>query len=100
MFAEELLLTMIHNTTNNPLPLPKSCQKIKQRMSTSPAGVYLIATSGNNTQYCMVYTQAVNREAIFILEMIIIVNQAIQQYHHIPIPKYIRLIRYGNSVMD
>ncbi len=47
----EELVTM-HNVSTTALsPLPKSCQEIKQRMSTSPSGVYLIATVTNQTDY-------------------------------------------------
>ncbi len=47
----EELITM-HNVSTTALsPLPKSCQEIKQRMSTSPSGLYLIATVTNQTQY-------------------------------------------------
>ena len=55
LFVEELI--SMHNITSAS-PLPKSCQEIKQRMSTSPSGVYLIAISEKETQnvYCNMET--------------------------------------------
>ncbi len=50
LLVEELV--ELHNvSTTASSPLPKSCQEIKQRMSTSPSGVYLIANSEKKTDY-------------------------------------------------
>ena len=50
LFVEELVA--MHNvSTTASSPLPKSCQEIKQRMCTSPSGVYLINTSEKKTEY-------------------------------------------------
>ncbi len=50
LLTEELIA--IHNvTTTASSPLPKSCLEIKERVSTSPSGVYLIVTPTNTTQY-------------------------------------------------
>ena len=54
LFVEELV-TMHNVSTTASSPLPKSCQEIKQRMSTSPSGVYLIANNEKKTEY--VYCQ-------------------------------------------
>ncbi len=50
LFTEELV-TMHNVSTTASSPLPKSCQEIKQRMSTSPSGVYLIANNEKKTDY-------------------------------------------------
>ena len=48
LFTEELVA--MHNVTAVS-PLPTSCKEIKERMSTSPSGEYLIASSEKKTQY-------------------------------------------------
>ena len=50
LFTEELV-TMHNVSTTASSPLPKSCQEIKQRMGTSPSGVYLIANNEKKTEY-------------------------------------------------
>ena len=50
LFTEELI-TLLNVTATASSPLPKSCLEIKQRMATSPSGVYLIANTEKNTQY-------------------------------------------------
>ena len=48
LFTEELVA--MHNVTAVS-PLPASCKEIKKRISTSPSGVYLIASSEKKAQY-------------------------------------------------
>ena len=50
LFVEELV-TMHNVSTTASSPLPKSCQEIKQRMGTSPSGVYMIANNEKKTEY-------------------------------------------------
>ena len=54
LFVEELLT--MHNVSSSS-PLPTSCLEIKNRMPTSPSGVYLIATSEKKTQYVYCYME-------------------------------------------